>query len=120
MYLSNINKQKTNKMEDTKMSMSVSILMVVILILKVCSFANKVSRVKSKKRNPRSGRYNYRNARYTGNRKYNWNKDLMDQMNRQQQQFFMEEGLKSVTPWEMGGYDMNCGNSFNNFGNGMF
>lgn len=50
-----------------------------------------------------------------------------------QQRFAEEstrEALKSVTPFEMGGYDMNQGNSWNNnsnncnnfndFGNGMF
>lgn len=49
------------------------------------------------------------------------------QRNVQQQQFdemnrhFTEESLKSVTPFEMGGYDMIQGNSWNNndFG-GMF
>ena len=49
------------------------------------------------------------------------------QRNVQQQQFdemnrhFTEESLKSVTPFEMGGYDMTQGNSWNNndFG-GMF
>lgn len=49
------------------------------------------------------------------------------QRNVQQQQFdemnrhFAEESLKSVTPFEMGGYDMTQGNSWNNndFG-GMF
>lgn len=39
---------------------------------------------------------------------------------RQQDQQFMEESLKSVTPFEMGGYDMMQGNSFNDFNNGMF
>ncbi|EEC90637.1 hypothetical protein [Holdemanella biformis] len=40
-----------------------------------------------------------------------------DEMNRH----FTEESLKSVTPFEMGGYDMTQGNSWNNndFG-GMF
>ena len=40
-----------------------------------------------------------------------------DEMNRN----FTEESLKSVTPFEMGGYDMTQGNSWNNndFG-GMF
>ena len=49
----------------------------------------------------------------------------------QQQRFAEEstkEALKSVTPFEMGGYDLNQGNSwndngcnnFNDFGNGMF
>ena len=48
-----------------------------------------------------------------------------------QQRFAEEstkEALKSVTPFEMGGYDLNQGNSwndygcnnFNDFGNGMF
>ena len=49
------------------------------------------------------------------------------QRNVQQQQFdemnrhFTEESLKSVTPFEMGGYDLTQGNSWNNndFG-GMF
>lgn len=42
------------------------------------------------------------------------------QRNVQQQQFdemnrhFTEESLKSVTPFEMGGYDMTQGNSWNN------
>jgi ABC-type sulfate transport system substrate-binding protein len=39
---------------------------------------------------------------------------------RQQDQQFMEESLKSVTPFEMGGYDMTQGNSFNDFNNEMF
>ena len=50
------------------------------------------------------------------------NQQLLDQQNQQmiaqQNQWFMEESLKSVTPWEMGGYDLNQGNSFNNFGGG--
>lgn len=56
-----------------------------------------------------------------------------DDLYMQQQRFAEEstkEALKSVTPVEMGGYDMNQGNSWNNnsnncnnfndFGNGMF
>lgn len=43
-----------------------------------------------------------------------------EEMVRQQNQQFMEESLKSVTPFEMGGYDMTQGNSFNDFNNGMF
>lgn len=56
-----------------------------------------------------------------------------DELYMQQQRFAEEstkEALKSVTPFEMGGYDLNQGNSWNNnnnscnnfndFGNGMF
>lgn len=43
-----------------------------------------------------------------------------EEMIRQQDQQFMEESLKSVTPFEMGRYDMTQGNSFNDFNNGMF
>lgn len=96
------------------------VFMVIIAILKICSFSHKVSRIKKKKGIQRRGRYNYNNAHFMNNRNYNWNQAFMDEMNRQQNQFFMDECLKSVTPWEMGGYDMNNGNSFNNFGNGMF
>ncbi|MBQ8041115.1 MAG: hypothetical protein IJ274_14825 [Lachnospiraceae bacterium] len=42
----------------------------------------------------------------------------------QQQQQFMDLSLKSVTPFEMGGFDTSFGNSFNDFDNfnngGMF
>ena len=63
---------------------------------------------------------------------YSYQSSEDDQFNQfqrdvQQQQFdemnrhFTEESLKSVTPFEMGGYDMTQGNSWNNndFG-GMF
>lgn len=57
-----------------------------------------------------------------------------DELYMQQQRFAEEstkEALKSVTPFEMGGYNLDQGNSwnnnngnscnnFNNFGNGMF
>lgn len=36
----------------------------------------------------------------------------------QQQQEFMDFSLKSVTPFEMGGFDTSFGNSFNDFNNG--
>lgn len=36
-----------------------------------------------------------------------------DEQNRQFMQHGMDESIKSVTPFEMGGYDMNQGNSFN-------
>ncbi len=39
-------------------------------------------------------------------------------MNDMQNQHFMDESLKFVTPFEHGGYDLNQGNSFNNFGFG--
>lgn len=45
---------------------------------------------------------------------------LNEEMVRQENQQFMEESLKSVTPFEMSGYDMTQGNSFNDFNNGMF
>ena len=34
----------------------------------------------------------------------------------EQQQEFMDFSLKSVTPFEMGGFNMDFGNSFNDFG----
>lgn len=37
-----------------------------------------------------------------------------DEQNRQFQQWSMDENMKAATPFEMGGYDMNQGNSFNN------
>ena len=40
-------------------------------------------------------------------------------MREMDQQQFMEFSEKSVTPFEAGGFDMNFGNSFNDFG-GMF
>lgn len=54
-----------------------------------------------------------------------------DELYMQQQRFAEEstkEALKSVTPFEMGGYNLNQGNwwndngcnNFNDFGNGMF
>lgn len=49
---------------------------------------------------------------------------LMEEMQRQQNQQFvdwsMEESMKSVTPFEQGGYDMDQGNSFNDPGMGGF
>lgn len=39
-------------------------------------------------------------------------------MQQQQQQEFMDFSLKSVTPFEMGGFDTSFGNSFNDFNNG--
>lgn len=64
-----------------------------------------------------------------GHRGYDFNKSLQqhDEFVRQQNEWAMSENewamsesLKSCTPFEHGGYDMNQGNSFNNFGNGMF
>ncbi len=40
----------------------------------------------------------------------------MQEMQRQQQEWAMQESMKAVTPFEMGGYDMTQGNSFNQFG----
>jgi len=40
-------------------------------------------------------------------------------MEQQQQQRFMDESIKSVTPFEHGGYDMTHRNSFNDFNNGF-
>ena len=59
-----------------------------------------------------------------------WNQELLRQqmeqdnmhmdlfMQQQQQQEFMDFSLKSVTPFEMGGFDTSFGNSFNDFNNG--
>ena len=40
---------------------------------------------------------------------------FMEQQQREHERWAMEESLKSVTPFEHGGYDMHNGNSFNNF-----
>jgi hypothetical protein len=52
------------------------------------------------------------------------NNEDMEEMQRQQHQQFvdwsMQESMKSVTPVEHGGYDMNQGNSFNDPGMGGF
>lgn len=107
-------------------------LMVIILIFKIVNFFHKISRIKSRKVNSRRGHYTYNNSRYKNNMNHlnaqffmdemnrQNNQLFMDEMNRQNDQFFMDECMKSVTPWEMGGYDMNFGNSFNDFGGGMF
>lgn len=57
----------------------------------------------------RKGSRNRSRRRY-----HNKNRRRQDQMNRQLQQWAMEESRKSVTPFEMGGYDLTQGNSFNN------
>ena len=41
-------------------------------------------------------------------------------MQEMQQQQFMDFSEKSVTPFEMGGFNMDFGNSFNDFGGGFF
>ena len=56
------------------------------------------------------------------NQQNQMHQQLMDQQNQMDQQFnqwAMDESIKSVTPFEMGGYDMSCGNSFNDFGGGF-
>lgn len=43
------------------------------------------------------------------------NRLFMEQQQRENERWVMEESMKSVTPFEHGGYDMHNGNSFNNF-----
>ena len=57
-----------------------------------------------------------------GNNQFNrFQRDVQQQQFDEMNRHFTEESLKSVTPFEMGGYDMTQGNSWNNndFG-GMF
>ena len=45
---------------------------------------------------------------------------FIQEQHHQQQEWMTEESIRSVTPFEMGGYDMTQGNSFNNFENNGF
>ena len=55
------------------------------------------------------------------NQFHRFQRDVQQQQFDEMNRHFTEESLKSVTPFEMGGYDMTQGNSWNNndFG-GMF
>ena len=56
-----------------------------------------------------------------GNPWFDYEQDrLLNESLRQQSEWAMSETMKACTPFEHGGYDMNQGNSFNNFNNGMF
>lgn len=55
------------------------------------------------------GNQNYANQMY----QQQFSQQFADELNREQMRIATEESLKSVTPFEMGGYDTTQGNSFN-------
>lgn len=83
----------------------------VLVFVVICVVVNVISGI--------TGMYSYQSSEDDQFNQFQRNvqQQQFDEMNRH----FTEESLKSVTPFEMGGYDMTQGNSWNNndFG-GMF
>ena len=82
-----------------------------LVFMVICVVVNVISGI--------TGMYSYQSSEDDQFNQFQRNvqQQQFDEMNR----YFTEESLKSVTPFEMGGYDMTQGNSWNNndFG-GMF
>ena len=82
-----------------------------LIFMVICVVVNVISGI--------TGMYSYQSSEDNQFNQFQRNvqQQQFDEMNRH----FTEESLKSVTPFEMGGYDMTQGNSWNNndFG-GMF
>ena len=82
-----------------------------LVFVMICVVVNVISGI--------TGMYSYQSSEDDQFNQFQRNvqQQPFDEMNRH----FTEESLKSVTPFEMGGYDMTQGNSWNNndFG-GMF
>lgn len=60
--------------------------------------------------------YNNLNRKFMEDNINEMNRQAMEQME-MNQQFATQEAIKSVTPFEHGGYDMTQGNSFNDINN---
>ena len=64
--------------------------------------------------------YDYNEHCYLDNSIDRMNYEMFQQFMREQEQLHMQEfmdfSMKSVTPFEQGGFDMTQGNSFNDFG----
>ena len=82
-----------------------------LVFVMICVVVNVISGI--------TGMYSYQSSE--DNQFHRFQRDVQQQQFDEMNRHFTEESLKSVTPFEMGGYDMTQGNSWNNndFG-GMF